>query len=147
VTDTASIIGRLQNNLRFKLAYIGVYHDYQQTVTEDEVKALLEALIEGERESIESLARRIRQLGGTVQPARQAEQSTRELRIKASTQRTTLNKLRFLQRGATRAIKWYDEQIAALADDAETIGLLKALRADKLQRLQRLESMIAGLGD
>jgi len=146
VTSPTTIVAKLQSNLRFKLAYIRVYHDFQQTVTEDEVKALMKTLIEAERETIGSLTRRIRQLGGAVQPESQPGQSAQELRIKASTQRTTLAKLRFLQRGATRAIEWYDEQIAALADDEETVGLLKALREDKRQHLQRLEDMIARLG-
>ncbi|MCD6554773.1 MAG: hypothetical protein J7M16_12290 [Anaerolineae bacterium] len=146
MTSPTTIVAKLQSNLRFKLAYIRVYHDFQQTVTEDEVKALMKTLIEAERETIGSLTRRIRQLGGAVQPESQPGQSAQELRIKASTQRTTLAKLRFLQRGATRAIEWYDEQIAALADDEETVGLLKALREDKRQHLQRLEDMIARLG-
>jgi len=146
VTSPTTIVAKLQSNLRFKLAYIRVYHDFQQTVTEDEVKALMKTLIEAERETIGSLTRRIRQLGGAVQPESQPGQSAQELRIKASTQRTTLAKLRFLQRGATRAIEWYDEQIAALADDEETVGLLKALREDKRQHLQRLDDMIARLG-
>lgn len=146
MTNTAFIISKLQNNLRFKLAYIRVYRDYQQAVTEDEVKALLDTLVEGEREAIESLARRIRQLGGAVQPVGQPEQSVKELRIKASTQRTTPDKLRFLQRGATHAIEWYDEQIMVLADDAETASLLEALREGKSQHLRQLESMIADLG-
>jgi rubrerythrin len=146
VLNTAIIVSKLQSNLRFKLAYIRVYRDYQQTVTEDEVKALLEALIEEERDSIESLARRIRQLGGAVQPGNQPGQSAQELRLKASTQRTTLDKLRFLHRGATRTVEWYDEQMIALVDDVETVGLLKALREDKNRHVQLLESMIAGLG-
>lgn len=146
MTSPTTIVAKLQSNLRFKLAYIRVYHDFQQTVTEDEVKALMKTLIEAERETIGSLTRRIRQLGGAVQPESQPGQSAQELRIKASTQRTTLAKLRFLQRGATRAIEWYDEQIAALADDEETVGLLKALREDKRQHLQRLDDMIARLG-
>ncbi|RLC70778.1 MAG: hypothetical protein DRI52_06420 [Chloroflexi bacterium] len=145
MTSPTTIVAKLRSNLRFKLAYIRVYHDFQQTVTEDEVKALMKTLIEAERETIGSLTRRIRQLGGAVQPESQPGQSAQELRIKASTQRTTLAKLRFLQRGATRAIEWYDEQIAALADDEETVGLLKALREDKRQHLQRLEDMIARL--
>jgi rubrerythrin len=146
VTNAAAIAAKLRSNLRFKLAYIRVYRDFQQAITEDEVKALLMTLADDEREGIGSLARRIRQLGGMVQPESQPGRSAQELRIKASTQRTTLAKLRFLQRGATRAIEWYDEQIAALADDEETVVLLKALQEDKRQHVQRLETMIAGLG-
>jgi len=146
VTNPTAIAAKLRSNLRFKLAYIRVYRDFQRTVTEDEVKALLETLADDEREAIGSLARRIRQLGGAVQPESQPGRSAQELRLKASTQRTTLAKLRFLQRGAARAIEWYDEQIMALADDEETVGLLKALQEDKRRHLQQLEAMIAGLG-
>ncbi|MDY7039320.1 MAG: hypothetical protein SVX38_00495 [Chloroflexota bacterium] len=146
MTSMTPTIAKLQSNLRFKLAYIGVYRDFQQAVTEDEFKALLKALIEDEREGIEGLARRIRQLGGAVLTESRPRRSAQELGLKAGTQRTTLAKLSFLQRGATRAIEWYDEQIKTVADDAETAGLLKALRDDKRRHLQLLEAMTAEFG-
>ncbi len=144
--STAFTIGQLQSNLRFKRAYIGVYHDYRQTVSEAEVKDLLGALIEDEYEAIESLARRIRQLGGLIPFEEPPDAIVQDLRTKAKAQPTTMTKLRFLQRGMTRALDWYDEQITAFADDAQTADLLKQLREVKSYHLQQVEAMIAGLG-
>ncbi|MBC7251900.1 MAG: hypothetical protein H5T62_16675 [Anaerolineae bacterium] len=146
MSSPAFIIGQLQSNLRFKLAYISVYHDYQQTVSEAEVKDLLGVLIEDEYEAIESLARRIRQLGGLVPFEEPPDAIKQDLRTKANAQPTTMTKLRFLQRGMTRALEWYDEQITAFADDVQTADLLRQLREAKSHHLQRVEAMIAGLG-
>lgn len=140
-TRVSTVAAHLARNLDYKLTYLEIYQEYLEQVGEQEVIEFIQALMDGEQESVARLSSRLRQLS---HPVRQ-QASLEKLKAQAFSRRDTSGKLQFVQTGLERSAAWYAEQLLnpEMVADSDTRQLLIELGRTEAAYLWHANALLA----
>lgn len=137
--DVAELASRLLSAVRTRRAYLEIYKDYRKRQPKPEFAELLDALIEDAQEGIAELSSQLRRLDRSPMQA-----STNEKLVAQGTMRKGApSKLNFLLVGSTKALEWYQSQMAG-HDPAEVRAVWQFL-ADMERRHQAMIKRVLGI--
>lgn len=131
----------LTHHLKNQLERLVVLREYHRNIDDPHVKLALSFIIEDTLEAIARVSSRLRQLGSIAVSQISAETSDKLL-LQSRSCRALVDKLRFVWRGLKYQLEWYNTQIKAMINDADSQAILVALAEQTRVRLERWENLM-----
>jgi hypothetical protein len=138
------IVKRLVRNLRYKLTYTKVFESFLEPEPHPAVIRLLNALMGAQQTAIVLLSGYLQGLG----VATQGLTLNQRLLVHASGRNDVRSRLRFIEYGLSKAVRWYKTQLmdGQMTADPELRRLLLELGENDAASLWRTEATTALLG-
>ena len=115
--------------------------DYQRLIDDPYVKSALSFVVEDTQEAIARGASRLRQVGA-MQVSKFSEETNSKLMRQGRQRRGLGDKIWFVYNGLQYQLQWYERQITALVDDADTQAIFVALAEQLRVRIDRWQNLM-----
>jgi hypothetical protein len=134
---------RLTRNLRYKITYVRIFETYIESVSDADVTALLQDLIQAQQTATAPLSRYLRRLDVKIQDVELDE----KLMNHALGRTDIKSRLRFIHDGLKRSSAWYrmqlvDKQMTADPELEQLLFELGEIDAAKLWRTETVMNML-----
>lgn len=128
-------------SIEFHRAWIAVCEYYLRMRPKEDVAAILNDLIEVEHESIELLARALRQMGAAPGVIDMREDLVRDGKLRSNTR----SRMQFIDVGLTQSLAWYEQRLSnANSPHHDLWQALYDLQKPVAERIRALLSQIEG---
>lgn len=134
-------IDTMRAHQKAQLERLAVLRECQRIANDPYVKSALSFVIEDTQEAIARVSSRMRQIGAVSHSQISHEVSEKLLRQFRS-RRYLADQLRFVHLGLAHQLKWYENHIKDLVDDADTQAIFVALAEQARVRLERWENLM-----
>ncbi|MCB0191978.1 MAG: hypothetical protein KDJ65_08540 [Anaerolineae bacterium] len=131
----------LTEHQKAQMERLVMLRDYQKLIDDPYVKSALIFVIEDTQEAIARGASRLRQVGA-MQVSKFSEDVNNKLLRQGRQRRGLGDKIWFIYNGLQHQLQWYERQIKALVDDADTQATFVALAEQLRVRIDRWRNLM-----
>lgn len=136
-----SSISILIEHQKAQMERLLMLRDYQRLIDDPYVKSALSFVVEDTQEAIARGASRLRQIGA-MQVSKFSEETNSKLVRQGRQRRGLADKIWFVYNGLQYQLQWYERQINALVDDADTQAIFVALAEQLRVRIDRWQNLM-----